>query len=141
MFKLKVTSKEYLSQNAIGLAVLILVGLVLWPLAPKPSTNVSGIFLPNGNSAMAPIPAATVQVLEAMPPHAEVLGTISTKIYYGTLSQAEETLDMNASINYAKSLAAEHGANAIVINLLTSGMTMGQGPLNGFIMQSSAVSL
>lgn len=136
MFKL---SRDHLKQNAIGLAILLAVGLICWPLAPKPNPEVSGILLPSA-PPKAPILPNQVQVLETMPAHATVLGTVNTKIYYSSLSNAEEMADMNSSINYAKTLAAEAGANAIVINALRSGMTESLGPLNSFVTQSYAVS-
>lgn len=136
---LKTTTKERTLQNVIGLAILIVVGLICWPLAPKPNSNVSGILLPT-----APLKAAItpdqVQILQAMPPHAQNLGIINTKIYYATLAPSEQNQDMSKSLDYTKVLAAKAGANAVIVNAYQSGYTP-QGPLDGFVIQANAVSL
>lgn len=136
---LKVTIKERMIQNFIGLAILIVVGLLCWPLAPKPNPNVSGVLLPTA-PLKARISPDQVQVLETMPSKAQTLGIINTKLYYSSLSSATQGVIMTQSLNYAKILAAQAGANAVVINTLQSGYTP-QGPLDGFIIQASAVSL
>ncbi len=130
-------SKENLTQNLIGLVILLAVGLLCWPLAPKPNPNPTGILLPTA-PLNAPISTNQVQILEAMPPNAKILGTINTKLYFSSLSIAEENRDMAASFNYAKILAAQAGANGIVpVQIGTTGTV---NPLDGFVVQANAIS-
>ncbi len=135
---MEMISKDALFQNSIGLAVLIIVGLIFWPLAPKPNPDVSGIYLPNATEK-APISPDQVQVLQVMPPKAEIMGIINTKLYYNSLAESAQNEDITASLNYAKSLAAQAGANGIVIKEV--GASMSQGPLNGVVVYGTAVSL
>lgn len=130
-------SKEHLLQNGIGLIVLIVVGLIFWPLAPKPNLNPSGILLPNA-TLKAPITADQVQVLQVMPTNAEIMGNVRTKLYYASLSPNEQNQDATASLNYAKTLAAAAGANGLVVTQI--GATMQQGPLDGVIVYATPVS-
>lgn len=130
-------SKEHLLQNGIGLIVLIVVGLIFWPLAPKPNPNPSGILLPNA-TLKAPITADQVQVLQVMPTNAEIMGNVRTKLYYASLSPSEQNQDATASLNYAKTLAAAAGANGLVVTQI--GATMQQGPLDGVIVYATPVS-
>ncbi len=126
-----------MTQNVIGLFILIIVGLILWPLAPRPNPNVSGIFLPNA-PLKTPTSPNQVQVLQVMPPNAQILGIINTKLHYNTLALSEENQDIALSLNYAKALAGQAGASAIVVN--TIGSTLDQGPLDGIIVEANAVS-
>lgn len=130
-------NKDHIKQNLVGLTILFIVGVACWPLAPTPNTNPSGILLPTAPLKTA-ISSDQVQVLEVMPPHAQNLGIINTKLYYATLAQAEQNADIDSSMNLAKQLAAQAGANGVVINQI--GATMGQGPLNGVVVEANAVS-
>jgi hypothetical protein len=130
-------SKDSVIQNIIGLIIIVFVGVIAWPLAPKPNAHVSGILLPV-STLKSPIASNEVQVLQAMPVYAQVIGHINTNLYYDSISLKEESQDMALSINYAKMLAAQAGANAIVINQI--GITGPVDPLDGFVVRATAIN-
>ena len=133
MFKFPIA---HLYQNLLGLAILVIVSLICWPLAPKPSSTPVGILLPSGPLKTA-ISTHQVQLLSVMPPNAKILGIIHTKLYYPRLSLPQEQQDMGASLNYAKTLAAQAGANGVVPTLM--GTTGIANPLDGFVVQANAI--
>lgn len=136
MFKINITKND-LIQNSIGLGILIIVGLIFWPLAPRPNPAVSGIFLPNTTTLPAPVAPDQVQVLQVLPSQAKILGEINTKLHFNSLSLNEQNQNIVKSINYAKELAGKAGANAIVVTLM--GSSQNEGPLDGFVSQASAI--
>jgi len=137
MFKTFKFPIAHLYQNLLGLTILVIIGLICWPLAPKPNSTPAGILLPSGPLKSA-ISSDQVQVLSVMPPNAKILGVIHTKLYYPELNLPQEKKDMGTSLNYTKVLAAQAGANGVVPTLM--GTTGIANPLDGFVVQANAIS-
>lgn len=133
---MSIVIKENLYQNLLGLIIILVVGLIFWPLAPKPNPDPSGIFLPSDSVAPAITPN-NVQILEVIPPHAKTLGVINTKLYFDSLSIEQEKTDLAKSLTYAKTLAATNGANGVVpIEIGTNGEVKAT---DGFVVRALAV--
>lgn len=129
------TPHESHLQNGIYLLVFVILALLCWPLAPKPNDNSVGILLPQGTTYPA-ISPNDVQVVNTQPKGAELVGQINTKIYYSAISKESDDSNLQKNLNLARQLAAEQGANIIVINSI--GRTMDLGPLNGFVVYGVA---
>ncbi len=130
--------RECCMSNLIALILLIFVGLVLWPLSPKPNPNVSGIFLPSEPLSGKTVAPDQVQILQMPPPQAHVIGTVSTKIHYYQASFSADETHVAESTAFAQKLAGAAGANAIVITEL--GRTADEGPLDGFQLIATALA-
>jgi hypothetical protein len=129
--------KQNLYQNLLGLFIILMVGLALWPLSPKPNPEPGGIFLPS-NTLAPPISLDSVQILEVAPPHAKILGAINTKLYFNSLSIDQERADLAKSLSAAKALAAANGANGVVpVEIGTTGKV---SATDGFIIRALAIS-
>ncbi|MCX7122301.1 MAG: hypothetical protein NTV32_01240 [Gammaproteobacteria bacterium] len=124
--------------NLVALIIILVVGLILWPLSPKPNPNPSGIFLPNAPLSGKPILANQVQILQMMPEKATILGSISTKAHYYLTDTVADDAHLAKNTALAQQLAGAAGANAIVITQI--GRTYDDGPLDGFILYATAIS-
>ncbi len=125
-------------ENAIALIIIVVVGLLLWPLAPTPNPEPSGILLPTMPLSGKVIPANQVQVLQMMPLHAKILGTVNTKAHYSLIDALADNIHVAKNTALAQMLAGEAGANAIVITQI--GRTYEDGPLDGFVLTATAIS-
>ncbi len=124
--------------NVIALIIILITALILWPLAPKPNPNPSGIFLPSSPLSGKMISANQVQVLQMMPSHAKIVGLINTKAHYYLTDSAADDAHIAKNTAFAQQLAGESGANAIVITQI--GRTYEDGPLDGFVLYATAIS-
>lgn len=129
--------KELNTVNLLGLFILLVTGLVLLPLAPKPNPKVSGIYLPTTMATPAPISPSEVSVLQAPPAHAAIVGLIHTHVHYDSISKSSDDQNIANTIAAARDLAAENGANGIVVTKI--GRTFEEGPLDAFILDATAV--
>ena len=127
------------TENILGIFIIAMMVLVLFPLAPKPNREVSGILLPSMvQKAIQPVSADQVAVLDVMPPSAQNLGLIHTKIYFASMDREANDHNMKVSLAKAKQLAGGAGANAIVINEV--GLEgAGVSPLDGFVIHATAI--
>ena len=123
-------------QNGIYLILFALIVWLCWPLAPTPNPDARGIFLPNNGNSLNIIDPALVEVVNAAPITALLVGTISTKIHYSGTSASNDDQNMQKSLVVAKQLAAAHGANMLVLTQI--GRTIDDGPLDGFVIQAEA---
>ncbi len=124
--------------NLIALVIILIVALILWPLSPKPNPEPSGIFLPAMPLSGKTVPADQVQVLQMMPAHATIVGTINTKAHYYLTNTAADNLHIAKNMTLAQQLAGNAGANAIVVTQI--GRTYEDGPLDGFVLMATAIS-
>lgn len=131
--------KELNTANLLGLFILLITGLVLSPLAPKPNPNVSGIYLPTTMATPAPIAPDTVAVLQLPPTNATVVGLIHTHIHYDSISQSSDDQNIANTLATARNLAAQNGANGIVITKI--GRSFEEGPLDAFELDATAVEM
>ena len=130
--------REWSWGNLIALIIILVTGLVLWPLSPKPNPYPSGIFLPSIALSGQTVPANQVQILQIMPAHATVLGTVNTKAHYYLTDTAADNAHIQSNMALAQKLAGAAGANAIVITQI--GRTFEAGPLDGFVLTATAIS-
>jgi hypothetical protein len=130
--------REFSLGNLIALGILVFVALILWPLAPKPNPNPSGIFLPATPLSGKTVPAQQVQVLQMLPAHAKILGTINTKSHYDFTTPHADDVHVAKNTALAQSLAGAAGASAIVITQI--GRTYEDGPLDGFVLTATAIT-
>jgi hypothetical protein len=129
------TSAENYLQNGLYALIFAIVACLCWPLAPQANPNPTGILLPQGN-AFASISSDQVQVGNTKPINAQLVGYIHTQLHYATTSSQSDSTNLAKSINTAKKLAAQYGANIIVINMI--GRTIESGPLDGFVIAADA---
>jgi hypothetical protein len=130
------TPHEGYLQNGIYLIVFVVLALILWPLAPSPNKNAVGLLLPNGTATYQAISPGQVQVLATPPKGAHLIGEINTKIHYNSTSDASDDHNLQKCLSLAKTLAAQYGANFVVVNII--GRTVDRGPLDGFVVYAGA---
>jgi hypothetical protein len=132
----------FCTENILGIFILAVCFLVLWPLSPRVNPAVSGVLLPSGTASVLanPLPADAVQVLQVLPPSAHVLGVINTMIHFDKADLSTNDRNLQLSIAFAKKQAAAAGANAIVVTEVGLQGLPGD-PLNGFVTQSTAVDI
>lgn len=96
----------------IGLLTAAIITTVVGLSVPKINYQPHGIFLPaKTDQSYAALPASTVLVLNQYPLAFEKLGEISIERHF--LGENKKTV--NSIVDYAKTIAAKHGATAIVV--------------------------
>lgn len=123
-------------QNLIHALILGAVVAAFVALRPAPEQNVHGVFLPSGVDPQAK-PAHAVQVLMDFPPHYENLGTIRTTQHFSSTDPNSINAILQNELQYAAGLAADHGANALVIT--QSGRTQDVGVLDEVVVYLKAI--
>ncbi len=125
-----------LQQNLIHFVILALVTTLFWWLQPSPQLTSHGILLSNGKS----YPATTTQMVKVLghfPAHYTDLGLIRTTHHFSSTSTDAQNQEECDNLEYARQLAAQAGANAIVVTLL--GRSNEVGPLDGTILYARAI--
>lgn len=126
-------------QNGLYALIIVLVILICVGLSPSPAFTPHGIYLPTEKPG-APVPAEQVRLYSSFPENYKVVGQIRTALHVtSTLNQASINSDAKSSYLYARGLAANAGANGIVIN--TIGTTGEAGPLNALVLYATAISV
>lgn len=109
---------DRLLQNLLYLIILAMVSVAIIYASPTQINRVHGILLPTrALSAPTPISVNRIAVYtpENLPSTYQLIGLINTSIHYTTLSKTALIQDYRQSILKAKSLAAQHGANGIML--------------------------
>ncbi|MDA7742213.1 hypothetical protein N8865_01195 [Francisellaceae bacterium] len=126
-----------LKQNIIhAIIIAAVISVCLWA-NPAPKDNVHGILLPSSNAHYPSTNPGQVLVFKAMPAKFKEVGIVRTNLHYNTVSDAIMEKDVKESVEYAKTLAANAGANAIV--LTNVGRTQTGGPLDGVMVYAKAI--
>lgn len=130
----------FCTENILAVFIIAVMALILLPLSPRPNSGVSGILLPSHplSPPSSPISAQSVHVFDVLPPSAQIIGRIHTKVYFSNINQQENDRNLKASLHYAQVLAAQAGANAIVIDEVgLEGVAV--SPLDGFVLHATAI--
>ncbi|MDF2690548.1 MAG: hypothetical protein K0S29_403 [Gammaproteobacteria bacterium] len=124
-------------QNLLyGLIILVLT-IVFYALSPSADQAPTGILLPSGAKTYSATDPSSIQLYEAMPKRAIVLGTIHTAKHFSSISQASDISNQNDNLKLAQQLASKVGANGLVVTLL--GRNPEAGPLDGFVLYAQAI--
>ena len=122
--------------HAVILAAVVSISLWLYPQTPL---EVKGILLPSGAVSSQHIQPQQVSVLQQMPFGGRSLGLIRTSVHFDSEQPSALDEQVKQSVDYVKHLAAEKGANAIVIHNI--GRTGSVGPLDSLMVTATAVSM
>jgi hypothetical protein len=125
------------AQNIIHLIILIIIAGICYWLSPKATPSVHGIFLPSGTISSPISPAQVSFFKDNYPTSYTTLGEIRTAIHLDSADQTVMQNDANASLQYAAKLAAEHGANGVVLTALAP--TQELGPLGSIVLYATAI--
>lgn len=140
---MKLSQTSNLTQNILALCILLVIIFIgIW-LNPQGPNGVHGIFLPNQNYTPAQnsqninsIDASKIQILNLYPQGQESrnMGIINASAHWDVLSDQSNQMLFQASLNYAKYLAAQAGASAIYVMSARAEGAPGS-PLNSFATQ------
>lgn len=139
-----------LAQNILYLAIIALVLTTAWLLKPKTDYSPRGIFLPNSSNTYAPVAEseviaypASVDNLQSLAYYFKQLhqygtpiGEIHTSIHFESTNAAELSANLEKSLNFAKKLAAEQGANRLIY---ASARTPKAGALDEQVIYAEAL--
>ena len=114
-----------LLQNFLYLIIIAAVSVAVIYTSPKQVNLPHGILLPASATSYLSIAPSKIQVynFSTLPAHYQHIGLINTSIHYTDTTHKALQKDYQQLVNYAKSLAAKHGANGIVL-----GQAMPSGP-------------
>lgn len=127
------------AQNILYLAILAIVAIGLFMLAPKQALTLHSIYLPATPHVQhnPTTQASNIVVYRYLPTGAKVLGEIRTMQHYNnTKPSTMKRLERHA-IQQARIIAARHGANGLVIHTL--GYTPNPGQLDGVVLYGQAI--
>jgi len=127
---------SYKHQNIIYAGILLIVFAVGFLIAPKPNYMVHGILLPSQETNMPAIPVQDVKIFRQLPANYIDLGLIRTALHRTSNTSEANQNQVDASVQFARELAAQRGANAIWIKLLR---TTDEPPMHSMIMMAKAI--
>ncbi|MDF2529207.1 MAG: hypothetical protein K0Q57_87 [Gammaproteobacteria bacterium] len=124
-------------QNILYGFIILAVSVIFYIISPSISEDPHGILLPSGAKTYAVTDPSSVQLYETMPKRAIVLGTVRATKHFDSITEAADISNQNTSVQFAQKLAAQAGANGLVITTL--GRTYETGPLDGFVLYGKAI--
>lgn len=124
-------------QNFLYMLILIGVAAFFWYTLPEIPNESHGILLPYKIPEHGMTSVNEVKVLGHYPKHFEKLGLIRTTRHFDSSDLVQQDNDEVSNIAFARQLAAEVGANGIVITMM--GHTAEKGPLDGILLNAEAI--
>ncbi len=125
-------------QNILNGAVAVAIAAGLWSLQPPINKDPHGILLPTSSQRYAAIAFDQVSVYLTAPENYTLVGEVRTNKHFDKTDPTADNHNLNASIIYARQLAAAAGANGLLIE--NEGTTEGgDTPLDGFIVYARAI--
>ncbi len=99
------------NRNIVYLVVALLVLVVVYVTEPAAPILPHGVFLPSSNQTYPAKSANQVNVFDAPPAGAKIIGNVRVELHFSHQSKRSEA----AVIEYARGLAAKAGANALIV--------------------------
>lgn len=124
-------------QNFLYMLILIVVSAFFWLTLPSIPNDSHGILLPYQMPEQGMIPVKAVKVLGHYPEKFQRVGLIRTTRHYDSADLVQQDNDEESNVVLARKLAAEVGANGIVITMM--GHTLEKGPLDGVLLNAEAI--
>ena len=106
------------NQNAICLAVIIVVTLLVGYLGKNPPNKPTGLLSLNENTSISArtYPLDDVQVYQSLPVGGKVLGALTVE--YALNPKENEQEQVQELLTYARARAGASGANGVVVDML-----------------------
>ncbi len=120
----------------ISLLIAIIAVVILYFFAPRFNNQPAGIFLPSVQSDTLPSYNGNVAVYTNYPVQYKALGIIHIEkhIQSNTIEAQQQVIE------YAKTMAAKHGANALVVNGFGPAIEQGaESGLSSLILYATAI--
>jgi hypothetical protein len=124
-------------QNLLYAGIILVITVILYVLSPSPDEGAHGILLPNGAKTYTATDPNSIQLYQAMPKRAIVLGNVRVVKHFSSTSESADLSNQTANIQFAQKLASKLGANGLVITIL--GRNPEAGPLDGFVLYAQAI--
>lgn len=105
-------SLQALNRNLVYFIVALVVGGAIYLSRPTMPVTPHGIFLPSTDTKYTPRAPTDVQAYTKLPSGSKIIGNVRVELHFNHDTDSAQ----NAVLNYAESLAAEGGANGLVID-------------------------